>query len=391
MGGHRGRPVRLATNIYEDRYGRFVRIGTKDHRFPKGTLVEQLVTWRKAQVRKREEQAAAAPSPFPTFAEDVRAYLATIPKGRHRRNEAGLLEHWIAAFGKDARAAITALRIRQRIAGWGDRFKPGSIRHLLRALSNVFKAVAPQANPVREVKRPRVRYDDPRAVDQAILTAIIDQMPDLGRPTKDQPRGMINLAKLRAEVMRTTGLYPAMLSLVGPDDLDLGRHRYKAPERQKGRGMPSEWVPLIPSAVRAFRALKAAGGLGAFNRRSFGYSWARARTKARATWERAHPGRAWPVPPGFRAYDMRHAFLSLIEEVEGDPCVVAFYGRHASLQTTRRYTQRAMWARAAAAVTRIERGYHAATRTGEKKRANRSKIGHFAPKRRSDRTRKKIA
>ena len=68
-------------------------------------------------------------------------------------------------------------------------------------------------NPVRAVKAPRVRYDDPRGMDYAIIERILAQLPDRGRPQDgrqvkttrgDRERPTVSLTKLRLRVMAYT-------------------------------------------------------------------------------------------------------------------------------------------------------------------------------------------
>ena len=182
--------------------------------------------------------------------------------------------------------------------------------------------------------------DEARAVSQALIDAIFAAMPDRGRPTKGHPRSSVNLTKLRLRVMATTGLPPAQIMRLSPADVNLTARTIYVRPRRKGKGVAGRTLPLTHAAVEALQAFAAAGAWGRFSTHSMGMSFARAVETARQAWEAA--GQRWDVPQGFRAYDLRHSFLSAAYAVTGDIRAVAELGLHASLQTTRRYTEGAV-------------------------------------------------
>lgn len=350
---------RLATAIYEDKYGIGIQVRKKEHRYPLGTPLEQLLKERK----RLRDDAGPAPSRRGTLRADCAAHLLTVPEGRARDEQRVMLEHWCAVFGDRASGSLTALEIKQQRAAWltiGPNTKPLSKKHLnnmLHALRAVYRThYGKDINPAADVPIFTVAYTDARAIPDAIVDRILNGMADTRwPPTKQNPSPPPNLAKLRLRVMREVGLSQAMLKRVKSHDLRFAAKTVYTEMRLKGRGVIGATVPLTAAGVKAFRALVKAGGLGPFSTRSLAAAWSRAEDRARRAWDateatKARP-RPFPLHANARAYDLRHTFgtVALIAS-GGDLEGTANLMRHANINTTRRYAQAASDSRARAAV-----------------------------------------
>jgi integrase len=325
------------------------RHGTREEvRFPRGTDPATLRTVRDDMIDRLElgHRATARGS----LAADAAAVLETLPKGRHRANMRVLLDHWTAAHGTTPRHTLTPVDVRTTLATFSARFAPEYVRKLRRALGWLFSTLngADGQNPVRAVKAPSVRYDDPRGIAFDVLAWIFDHAPDRGRPTNGT-RPTVNLSKLRAQVMAYTGMHQIEIGRLRPADIDTARRRVWIHPRQKGSGAPGVWMELIPPAVTALAALQAANGLGRFDTRGLARSWRRWLATARSAWE-ADPSRGpWPVHDDARPYDLRHSFGTAVYLSTGDIRAAQAMLRHRQLSTAVRYTHAGVSARMSAA------------------------------------------
>jgi integrase len=354
----RGARKRIARNIYADAHGVAIvveRHGTRQEvRFPRGTdpatlraarddLIDRLELGHRAQARG-------------TLAADAAAVLETLPTGRHRANMRVLLDHWTAAHGTTPRHALTPVDVRTTLAQFSARFAPEYVRKLRRALGWLFSTLnGPDGqNPVRAVKAPSVRYDDPRGIAFDVLAWIFQHAPDRGRP-KDGIRPAVNLSKLRAQAMAYTGMHQIEIGRLRPADIDTARRRVWIHPRQKGSGAPGVWMELIPPAVDALQALQAANGLGRFDTRGLARSWRRWLTTARAAWETDPTRGPWPVHDDARPYDLRHSFGTAVYLATGDIRAAQAMLRHRQVSTAVRYTHAGVSARMSAAREALER------------------------------------
>lgn len=153
-------------------------------------------------------------------------------------------------------------------------------------------------------------------------------------------------------MLATTGLPPAQIMRLTPADVDLQQRTVYVRPRRKGAGAPGRTLPLSADAVAAFRAFIAADAWGRYSSRSAATSFARAVAKAKA--ETLAKGEAWAVPEGFRAYDLRHSFLTMVYAQTKDINAAAELGVHAGFATTRRYVEAAVSATAKAAIAAIQ-------------------------------------
>jgi integrase len=351
MGGKRTKRVRLATGIFSDPWGVSVIVRGKEHRYPLGTPLEQLRRDRRELV----DAAGAAPARRGTLAAAVKTYLETIPEGSSRRRDVTtMLQHWLdAGLGHLALDAVKPIDIRTQLAAW-PKFSPKTKNDLRQVLGAVYNVVNGRSgyNPVRDVPRQKVRYDEPRGMSLELAERILQAIPDRGRPTGagKGTRPKVNLSKLRLTVMVYTGLSQAMLKRVQPRDFDPRAKTLFVRPRQKGHGVDAATVPLIDEAVRAFKALAQAKAWGAFSTRSLAKVWNGSVTRTKVAWEAAEAKKRtpkpWPLVNDARPYDLRHTFGTLILAETGDLEATAMLLRHAGLQQTRRYAQAAAQLRA---------------------------------------------
>ncbi len=366
MGGQRQKRTRRATGIFEDAYGISVIVRGKEHRYPIGTPIEQLRRDRRELV----DDAGAPASRKGTLDAAFDDYIETIPEGPRRRDVTTMLQHWRdAGLGRLAIDAVKPIDIRKQLATWGSatntqrpgrpRFSAKTLVDLRQLLGAVYNGVNGKSgyNPVRDVKRPAVRYDEPRGIDYALIEKLFTFIPDRGRPVKGEERSTVNLSKLRLRVMADTGLTQAMLKRVEPRDFNPKAKTVFIRPRKKGRGVEAATVPLLKEGVAAFRAFAKANAWGNFSTRSLAYVWARAVKKMKRKWEadqaKKRTPAPWPLAADVRPYDLRHSFGTLILAETGDLEGTANLLRHATLQQTRRYTQAASAVRARLAIAQV--------------------------------------
>lgn len=86
-----------------------------------------------------------------------------IPEGARRRDVRTMLQHWRdAGFGPLAVDAVKSIDIKKQLAAW-PKFSLKTKNDLRQVLGAAFNAVNGRSgyNPVRDVKRFKIRYDDP--------------------------------------------------------------------------------------------------------------------------------------------------------------------------------------------------------------------------------------
>lgn len=371
--------VRLARCIYEDVHGRRVKVqrGTRieDRRFPPHTSLETLIQVRN-DIEDRLAVGASGPTRLGTLAADVTACLPTIATPRARQTADTMLQHWIAAetqvqgttttFGALPRSAITSLQVRTALAAFGSRFAPKTVKELRRLLSWIYTTLdgAEARNPVRSVKGPRVRYDDARGIDYAIIERIFAAMPDRGRAEKGQDRPTVNLTKLRLRVMAYTGLHQSEVAKLRPRDLNLAHRRLWIHPRVKGAGADGAWHALTEHGIAALRAFAEAPAFGPFSTRSMATSWGVAVAHAKAAWQRTETA-PWPLLADARPYDLRHSFGTAVYLSGGDIRAAQEMLRHRQGSTTDRYTRAGVTARVSAAALALDAFLPRATPTDD--------------------------
>lgn len=301
--------------------------------FPAGTDPREMQAWRQdtqASIRVQRKQRAS----MGTLAGDVARYLrivTALPTLKDRKRE---LQAWVDVFGTARRASITPGQIRAVRDRWlteprADKkppLAPGTVNKRLRALSNLYAVLdgKNQPNPVRSVPEAREPDPEPRALTYDVIAAIIDHMPDAGRPEKGKKQSTLSETKIRVRCLAYCQLTHSQLAKLTPADLDLDHARIRLPARAKGKGAAAIWSPMLPEAVDAFRDFTAADLWGKFSRSSLRRSFNTAAKNAGVTGK-------------VRPYDLRHSYATLAYRATGSLEAVGKLLQHASASTTRRY------------------------------------------------------
>jgi hypothetical protein len=182
----RGRRTKLAPGIWRDASGISIVVHTKleylEERHPLETPLGKLNRRRetlRAEARGRAASAGVTTQPArrraTTLVDDVPVYLkavAAMPTIRRARTAALPLRR---GFRQPTRQSIAPHEIQARRDAWMNEGKSASwINHHLRALSNLFRTLSPDApNPVRLVREVEEPEAIPRAIPPAVVAAIL--------------------------------------------------------------------------------------------------------------------------------------------------------------------------------------------------------------------------
>lgn len=333
--------TKLYTGIYRDKFGVAIVISVRGtpKELRKDAEGKPYSAYKRESLPKIREdlqatyalKATRAAATGETFAADVERYLLTLSSGPHKRNAAGYMKHWIAAFGNRPRNEITEIEIQHQFAGITK--QPSTLNHIRQALIAFYTTLNGRTgyNPARVLKKVRERYDDARALPYDVIEKIFAALA----PTPTKARLMI---------MAYTGLPPAQIERITPHDLHLDKKAVYVRPRRKGAGVPGRMLPLSPAGVQAFRLFAALHAYGTFQRRQLQTTFAH--------------GIAWAkvnVPADTRPYDLRHSFLTEVYRRTGDLRAVAELGIHATLEQAARYARGAVSERATKAVKTMPR------------------------------------
>lgn len=359
--------IPIAPGIYRDGYQLVadVRVGTAGNqtrlkkRFPLGTDVAVMQAW---QYGAKEKLLLAAPKGpvIGSLADDIPIYLATLPEGRYRDDSTEIFQHWrLSPLAAKPRTEITRLELIAQISKWLNVGAAAStcnrrlsrLRKLYHALDGVTTA-----NPTDAIRFQREPEKEARDIPFHVIDKILEALPDRGRAERFGTVPNVGLTKIRLRVMAWTGVPPATLARLRPRDLDLTRGRVYLRPRRKGQGTAGVWLDLLPQAVEAFRAFKAADLFGRpYSNASIGKTWRVGikRALAAAVKDPALTEALEQLPPRCRPYDLRHSFGSEIYRQTGDIRAVAELLQHADMETTKRYTKGAVSARVSAAIKTV--------------------------------------
>lgn len=328
----RGTRETVAIGIYRDAIGFEARARAKgrstSRRFPARTPLKTIKAWQDDERRRmRDEVRVAATRPSGSLAADVAAYRDSLTVEQRRRVASELSAWLVPGLETKQRRALTLAELRDVVRGWLEAGVAAStINHRRRALVRVYEFHDGPEPPVLPRRLGRQREPEPevRAVDMALLDAIIRAMPNRadGRATK---------TKARLYFLLWSGMAPATMHRLSPHAVDPERQEMTLPARQKGRGAPAVTLPLVaPEGVLAARWWLGAVAWGKWPASTLNRDLKAAAARyARATGQAA--------PRGLRLYDLRHSFLSWLARKTNNPLVVQRYGQHADLATTRRY------------------------------------------------------
>jgi site-specific recombinase XerC len=338
--------------------------------FPLGYDLDKIRAWQLSA--KRDFLLEAPPAPGRgTLAGDIRTLLEQhIPEGRYREDLRALLAHWAASpLGNRARMMITRADVIAQRKRWLEaghainscNKRLSALRVLYHTLDAAIDGAVPPspADAVTYLKEPK---PEPRAIPMPVVECILDALPDQGRAERGQDRPTVSHTKLRLRVFAWTGAAPATIARVTRRHLDLVSGQIYLTPRRKGAGAAGSWQPLLPQAVEALRDWLDAGLLGTKgSASSMGKTWRvwiklaieKARQVATETGDRSLLDALVALPPNCRPYDLRHSFGDELYRVTGDIRAVGEILQHASLETTKRYTARAVSDRVATAFAKM--------------------------------------
>lgn len=330
-GARRRQRVRVSNGIYKDQHGLAaiveVKGQRKEKRFPRGTALDVIKTWRRTTAATIDQERKDRQSRL--LPQDVFAFLkehATMPSVSARTT---LLNHWVKAFGNVSRDDVTGQQIRDQLRIWRleRKWSQSYLRKLCTALSRLYTEFDGRnaRNPVRDIDLPREPDPEPRALPYRLAVRLINRVSS-------------DVTQARLRVMLETGLPPAEMMKLEPGDLDLdsAEPSLLMRRRRKGQGRAPIRVPLSPTAVAAlkrFRKLKLFGKFDPSNARKVLKTAAKSliKDKKTTTDEAAALGR-------MRNYDLRHTFGNEVYAATKNPVLTQKMMGHADLKTTMRYT-----------------------------------------------------
>lgn len=374
------RRVRIEEGIYRDRENLLgvVQIGSRltdkqvrRKRFRLGTDLQKIRAWRHHERGDLLETVPRGPSSG-SLAAAVPVFLNRLALGRRREDFRMLLAHWSASpLGDIPREEISRDDIIQQLARWEEAQVAVSTRnHRLRALRTLYHALdgVETPNPTDKIKKTKEPPAEIRSIPMPLVILILSNIPDRGRPTNGT-RPTYSELKIRLQVMAWTGMPSAQLLRLQPRHVDFSSARIYLQPRRKGKGARGAWVSLMPPAVDALRAFAIAQLWGRpWSRSSMRKSWRGAirRTTAQLTKEAEETGdRAFleqfmmAVPPHCRPYDLRHSFATEAYRLTGELRAVAELLQHATLETTKRYTEGAVSERVVSAIDKMTAAWKA--------------------------------
>lgn len=299
---------------------------------PSIVSITDMKDWRAA---KRVEVLAALQRTQPasgSFGKDVETYLKAVQAMPTYAEREYHLNAWLDALGRTrARASITSDEIRAALQQWrltgkdGAPLSESACNHRRTALMHLYTVLDGKAaaNPVKDVPRFREPDPEPRGVSYAVLRKILKAMPE-------------SKTKARVRVLMWTGLPPASLKQIRPEDVRWSDSCVYVPRRRKGKGTKGRMLPLLPDALKAFKALARWDAFGPFSVDALRHSLHRACEAA-------------GVEP-IRAYDLRHSFGSAAYQASGDIRAVQALLDHSDVKLTERYTLSAVAARVESAL-----------------------------------------
>jgi integrase len=377
--GIRRDKINIAPGIYRERNQlvAVVRLGSsrdgtqqrQAKTFPLGTDLNVMIAWQHG-AKQDLITMSSAPAAKGSLAEDIAAYLKTLPDEKYRTESAWVLQHWIdSPLGGVARGAIVRLDLVAQISRWLDAGAAvATVNKRLSRLRKLYHGLdgLDAINPTDRIKFMREPKPQPRDIPVHIIRLILDALPGHGRAERGKPRPKVGVTKIRLRVMAWTGIPPATLRRVRPRDLDFEKGRLYLQPRRKGKGVAGAWVALLPEAVDALREFAAAGLFGvSYSNASIGKTWRvgiRRATQQAAAHAQATGDYTWVnelelLPPRCKPYDLRHSFGSEMYRRTGDIRAVSELLQHATLEMTKRYTQGAVSERVAAAIAKAAPAY----------------------------------
>jgi integrase len=244
------------------------------------------------------------------------------------------LSAWADALGTRARTSITSVEIRTQLEAWKKdrKLAASTLNHRRTALMHLFRVLDGKSatNPVADVPK----YQEPKRA------ALIHSPADIANALS----GMRDSKSKRVlSVFAWTGWPYQQIRQLTPADLSrLDDGIARVTPRRKGAGAEGRWLPLLPPAIDALKALEIPGDTQKLSRSTLHRDWTRACERAGIT----------PCRP----YDLRHAFGTLIAKTTADARAVYELMLHADPKQALRYTQAAGITRAEAAIALVTSG-----------------------------------
>jgi integrase len=333
---------RLATGIYEDRYGRAVVYHAHgkpiETRFPIDKPLALLQRWRKTQIGQHAELHPR--DPRGSLARDVVQYLQRLKGHAGYKSERSHLRAWLQVLPHHIRRwQITRAQVELAIADWLTAgYAARTIRHRCRGLESLYHRLdgAKADTPVDDVTLPAKPKPRPVAVPDVTIGAVALEL------RKHEIAGTLRTAKTRARFLlrATTGKRPIELMRALPIDVDLAR-RIWYPRTAKG-GINTE-VLLNDEQCAAWALFITAQAWGPYDTRSF------SKTVQRCGW-----------PKGIRPYQLRHSTARTLRARGGDPSDVQEMLGHTSIETGRAFYYAATPEQQAAISARLDDRFGAA-------------------------------
>lgn len=326
----------------------------RERRFPDGTSKQTIRDWiDRERGRLKEDLPPASPG---TFAKDVERYLDTLadrPTLRHARSQQ--LDWWIGRFGKLRRHHITAPLIRAHLAELRTSKSASTCNHYRLALAHLWSTLDGRnaANPLRDVPRFQEPEAEPRNLSPELVAAVLNALPSWGCATKHTARPTVNKGAIRLRVMATTGLSPAEIKRIQPDDLLLEQRAVYVRRRMKGKGAPGMVLPLTTDGVAALEAFAAGKAFGRFASAGLWTQWARACQRLLQQPD-LDAGLRKALQRPSRPYDLRHTFGTFLLQQTGNLDTTQALMRHLKKTTTLRYARAAVAPQLRAAVDALD-------------------------------------
>jgi integrase len=319
-----------------------IRIHGVAHRkhFKRGTDPILIKQWLLAtEVRFRGRTATRTGK----FNDDAQVYLETVKAMPSYADRKLHIDEWVAVFGPRMRYTISSDEIRAQLAHWrttkrtvtitrrNPKWKPVRTRDIVlsasavnkrrTALMHLFTVLDGKAapNPVKDVPP----FREPEPVPRGLPYAAIRQLWKVMGDTK---------TRARLQVMAYTGLTHAQVAQVTINDVDLKARLLTVRERHKGAGTRAAVRPLIPEAVKAFKAMRRTDAWGPFSRGTLRRHFREACAQVPALKARATE---------IRPYDLRHSFGTETYRTSGDRKATSDLMGHTTERMTRRYVMAA--------------------------------------------------
>jgi integrase len=259
--------------------------------FPFTTTLSTMKDWRD---RKRSELKYGTPKTSRTFQVDADEYLLIVTGMPSYQDRKFHVEQWAHVFGHRDRKTLTATDIRIQLEQWrqggrydGKGLSAGSLNRRRTALMAMFTALDGRSQP-------NVVKDVPAYDERASHQIRARPMLEMAKVIRQVRVGCESRARL--SVLLWTGWTSQLLKQVQDSHVDWTRGAVTLARRQKGKGLVSIRLPLLPRALAALRRLKRMDALGPFSNGSLHSCWERACDNAGV--------------PRSRVYDLRHSFAT---------------------------------------------------------------------------------